>query len=289
MNTTRILSACIAIVLTLCFGLTSCGHEHVWDSGKITQEASASTDGVKTFTCTECGETKTTAIKYNSNQTSTKVTTVANAEEWKQLFVLTNCTALGHADREESVVTITVADNQCIIITNGPSYSSTYYLFEKNGTWYEGSATARGYTSTEKPKMTGIMLGDAFESFEKYADEYSEFIYDESQKAYVKQWTHASGTVRTCTVYVENGKLAKISYRNGNYSSDELIFSNYGTTVIDSFPEFCTEHTYEETMSFDDDFHWYGCTTEGCGNTQGMYFHDLSETGCTECGYKKDN
>ncbi len=35
---------------------------HKWDNGKVTKEPTATEDGVKTFTCTACGETKTEAI-----------------------------------------------------------------------------------------------------------------------------------------------------------------------------------------------------------------------------------
>ena len=38
--------------------------EHVWDEGAITKEATAEADGVKTFTCTVCGETKTEVVEY---------------------------------------------------------------------------------------------------------------------------------------------------------------------------------------------------------------------------------
>lgn len=37
-------------------------HEHTWNDGDVTKEATCEEDGVKTFTCTECGETKTEAI-----------------------------------------------------------------------------------------------------------------------------------------------------------------------------------------------------------------------------------
>ena len=36
--------------------------DHKWDNGKVTKEPTATEDGVKTFTCTACGETKTEAI-----------------------------------------------------------------------------------------------------------------------------------------------------------------------------------------------------------------------------------
>ena len=36
--------------------------DHKWDNGQITKEPTATEDGVKTYTCTACGETKTEAI-----------------------------------------------------------------------------------------------------------------------------------------------------------------------------------------------------------------------------------
>ena len=35
---------------------------HAWDNGKVTKPATETEDGVKTFTCTRCGETKTETI-----------------------------------------------------------------------------------------------------------------------------------------------------------------------------------------------------------------------------------
>ena len=35
---------------------------HAWDNGKVTKQPTATEDGVKTFTCTRCGETKTETI-----------------------------------------------------------------------------------------------------------------------------------------------------------------------------------------------------------------------------------
>ena len=53
------------IVLSI-FALVACkdepDHEHTWDEGKITTPATCTTEGVKTYTCTGCGETKTEAI-----------------------------------------------------------------------------------------------------------------------------------------------------------------------------------------------------------------------------------
>lgn len=39
---------------------------HTWNDGEITTEPTETTEGVKTFTCTDCGATKTEAVKYQS-------------------------------------------------------------------------------------------------------------------------------------------------------------------------------------------------------------------------------
>ena len=40
-------------------------HVHSWDEGKVTKEATCKEEGMKLYTCTECGETKT-CLLYTS-------------------------------------------------------------------------------------------------------------------------------------------------------------------------------------------------------------------------------
>lgn len=61
-------------------------HTHTWDSGKVTKPETCTADGVKTYTCTVCGETKTKAItklghKYGSWTVTTKPTCTEKGEE----------------------------------------------------------------------------------------------------------------------------------------------------------------------------------------------------------------
>ncbi len=46
---------------------------HTWDEGQVTTVATPTTDGVRTYTCTVCGETKTAAIPANCTHTETTV------------------------------------------------------------------------------------------------------------------------------------------------------------------------------------------------------------------------
>lgn len=55
---------------------SSCGKKetaaHTWNSGTVTKSATCTTDGVKTYTCTGCGATKTETIKATGHSYSTK-------------------------------------------------------------------------------------------------------------------------------------------------------------------------------------------------------------------------
>lgn len=62
---------------------------HVWDEGKVTKEATCTEDGVKTYTCTVCGETKTEAIPATGHSFG----------EWKVTKAAT-CTEKGEETRE---------------------------------------------------------------------------------------------------------------------------------------------------------------------------------------------
>ena len=67
----KLVSLLLAVCMCLSVGviLTACGHEHTWNEREITTPATATADGVKTFTCTECGETKTESVALKTTVT----------------------------------------------------------------------------------------------------------------------------------------------------------------------------------------------------------------------------
>ena len=87
--------------------------QHVWDNGKVTKEPTETETGVKTFTCTRCGETKTEAIPALSHEHSYKdVVTAPTCTEkgytthtcaCGDSYVDTYVDALGHAWDEGKV------------------------------------------------------------------------------------------------------------------------------------------------------------------------------------------
>jgi len=57
---------------------------HAWDAGKVTTEPTETAEGVRTFTCADCGETKTEAVaKLEAAETTTAEQTTAGATTTK--------------------------------------------------------------------------------------------------------------------------------------------------------------------------------------------------------------
>lgn len=73
---------------------------HIYDNGTITKQATCGEDGVKTYTCTECGETKTETIPKTGNHTfdEGKVTQVATCNE--EGIITYTCTICGQTKTE---------------------------------------------------------------------------------------------------------------------------------------------------------------------------------------------
>ena len=86
---------------------------HAWDNGKVTKEPTETETGVKTFTCTRCGETKTEVIPALSHEHSYKAVVTAPTCTAKgytthtcacgDSYVDTYMDALGHAWDEGKV------------------------------------------------------------------------------------------------------------------------------------------------------------------------------------------
>ena len=102
-------------------GITGqCAHTHTWDSGTETTAATCEEDGVQTYTCTVCGQTKTEsipALDHNWNN-GTVITAATCEEDGVQTYTCTVCgqtktesiPALGHNWMSDGTKTITVID-----------------------------------------------------------------------------------------------------------------------------------------------------------------------------------
>lgn len=93
-------------------------HEHTWDEGKVTTPATCKDEGVKTYTCTGCGETKTEAIAKLNEHTwdAGKVTKEATTEaEGEKTYT---CTVCGATKTEviEKLPNIPTGDNNVVAV-----------------------------------------------------------------------------------------------------------------------------------------------------------------------------
>ncbi|MBQ9713696.1 MAG: hypothetical protein IJV83_00045 [Clostridia bacterium] len=97
--------------------------EHVWDNGEVTLEATCTNEGELTYTCEECGETKTEEI-------------IATGHTNKGGF----CTVCGEADITYSVGTNYLARE----ISTGTAAAGKVFRFYKTGHDMDGD-TSNGY------------------------------------------------------------------------------------------------------------------------------------------------
>ena len=103
-------------------------HEHSWDAGKVTTEATCTTDGVKTHTCSVCKTTKTETIKATGH----KETEIRNAVE-------ATCQQEGYT-----------GDKVCK--TCGTVLEKGTTIAKKNHTWDAGKVTTEATCTTDGVK-----------------------------------------------------------------------------------------------------------------------------------------
>ena len=94
-----------------------CGQcSHTWNSGKITKAATCTATGIKTYTCTNCGETKTETIKATGHSYKTTVTQATTSKNGSSV---TKCTKCG-----------TVSKNTAIAYPKTVTLSATAYTYD---------------------------------------------------------------------------------------------------------------------------------------------------------------
>ena len=84
-------------------------HVHTWDEGVITTQPTCTADGVRTFTCTECGETYTESVSASGHSWS-EWTVVTPATEEHDGVKERTCSRCGEKETE-SIPRIIVIDN----------------------------------------------------------------------------------------------------------------------------------------------------------------------------------
>lgn len=217
---------------------TSGKAEHTWNDGEITTPATVQEDGVKTFACTVCGQTKTESIQ---------LTTTVTKEEWLSNFTIDNYTvhALEYEGESsyETVVKGTVSALYQVI------QGEEQYMVLKDGTWYWVTKKHDNYTATTQEIYKNSRLGDLYFLTSESAsleNIYNNMLtYDESEKCYyvavseLEDVTKMEFVFNELCFYFENGTLTKVIAKDTekeNHWQTHTI-SDIGTTTID-IPDF---------------------------------------------------
>ena len=120
--------------------------QHVWDNGKVTKEPTETETGVKTFTCTRCGETKTETIPKLTHEHS-----------YKAVVTAPTCTAKGYTTH-----TCSCGDSYVDTYTDALGHAWDEGKVTKPATETEDgvktfTCTRCGETKTETIPATGVM------------------------------------------------------------------------------------------------------------------------------------
>ncbi|MBR2944653.1 MAG: hypothetical protein IKC16_06165 [Clostridia bacterium] len=144
--------------------------------------------------------------------------------EWDEILSTTSYTAF---DSEDSSTIYSTVGAVKIVEGDG---DETYYV-EKDGTVYRVS------NGIGLKVNLGLTLGEMVFS-SQLDNKYDDMVYNENEKCYTLSITDgdilSNGEYK---LWFENGKLTK-AFRERGYTSGTIEFSEIGTTIIESVPEF---------------------------------------------------
>ena len=205
---------------------------HAWDNGKVTKQPTEAETGVKTFTCTRCGETKTETIPK-----------LAHEHSYKAIVTAPTCTEKGYTT------------HTCAC---GDSYVDTY-TDALGHAWDNGKVTKQPMeTETGTKTFTCTRCGETkTETIPKLAHEHS-------YKAIVTAptCTEKGYTTHTCACgdsYVDtytdalghawdNGKVTKPATETEN-GVKTFTCTRCGETKTEIIPKLTHEHSYKAVVT----------------------------------------
>lgn len=219
--------------------------EHDWNDGVVTTEATATEDGVKTFTCEVCGRTKTEVIE----STSTARTTVTESE-WNTIFdtLFDNDVTIVSTDPNGDVSTYKYS--LPIIYTDTFYYDadtdeklgtvefyyvkdgSNYYEYSHYGNFAEGDWDREEIT--ENSFNDQMSLGGFWDCLV-----FNEFTYNSTTGKYETAVLEVAGVSFTnFSVSFENGVLTSVTCElNGQLASMVFDYSDLELSAPETFDE----------------------------------------------------
>ena len=278
----------VVLSVITAFALAGCedkdGCTHVWNDGEITTAATCTQDGVKTFTCTLCGETRTEVVGSSGHVASE---TFENSDPEGHYHVCSVCgektdDIQAHAFEDGEVIKQPSATEEGLqkIVCSVCGYESTKVLSPETHTHvFDREVADAKYLVSEATCTAKAVYYKSCACGEKGTEtfKYGEYAAHTLVKTDRIEATCAQSGVEaywTCSVC---GNL--FSDENGQNEISELV-------VIPA-----TGHTYGDWKK-DVTGHWYECSV--CGDKKDFAAHTPDKDAptetegvvCTVCGYE---
>lgn len=295
-------------------------HTHVWDAGTVT-EATCTTDGIKTYTCT-CGSTATETIKATGHDFSAWTQTEGSHER--------SCGKCGEKESGEHAISTQVTTPATCVAPGeethtcsvcGYSYTTaipvstthTYGSWTHTSDTHTRSCTVCGVentgghdmspTVTKEPtcQETGVKTHACSICDYSFTEELAKLTthtYDNAcdpecnvcKATREIQHKFDSGWKRDWKEHWHVCSICKIKTDVGDHfpgpaateERDQLCL----TCGMLMTPRLNHEHKYASTWTSDETGHWYAC--EGCEDQKEFAYHeydDLCDPDCNICGF----
>ncbi len=244
--------------------------EHAWNEGEVTTEATIDAEGVMTYTCSECGQTKTESIaKLPHDHTFATEWSKNETHHWHAA----TCTHTSEvADKAEHTW------NEGEVTTEPTEEAAGVKTF---------ACTECGQTKTEEVEK--------LPHTHKYADTWT---YDEDYHWHAATCGHEDAYSDLAEHVWGEGEVTKVP------TCDELGEKTFtcacGATKKEPVQKDINAHSFAETLTYDETHHWYAATCshknevsgkvlhtydEGKVTTEPTYYEEGVKTFTCECGH----
>ena len=241
---------------------------HNWGQGVITTQPTATTDGVKTFTCSACGKTKTQSVPKNSGGETSEVdgyVMVSSIDDVDNLYIVSSADGMSYNAMTAEIKSEELPWYLCYAVTdfeisksgfvemeaNGEEFKftkqsdSSYTIQAKNGnyvySYVDGSHYSIGLCDTTTAPKSGSVYWNITKENAGF------IIQGTTTKVYLEQYLSFCGNKNKpgFPIYLfEKGKVT-ITSNNGNGGNEftgtlaedtrwPLNFNEYGYTFRDS-------------------------------------------------------
>lgn len=224
--------------------------EHTYDEGKVTEEATCIKAGVKTFTCTKCGATKTEEIPKIDHKYDNGACTICGnqAPEHTCNYVDGKCTICGKGQEPDPVPEPNPGENQGTESTQGEVAFVGSRAMTLVGTATE--PTKIEYDTTSAPIMEG---SGTYKYTGWQTIDGATYYYDKngnkvtgSQVIQGIQYTFSSSGVRSGTIGIDVSKFQKsinwqkVKNAGINFAIIRCGYRGYGSGVLVEDPMFAS-------------------------------------------------